>query len=328
MNTPLTRNAMSKNAMSKNAMSKNVRVLIALLCCAGALEALAACSTTSSAQGNDAAATTATETTRKPSTTVEAPPTTRPSTRPDTTIRETTVPPTTVPDTSVQFTTTTLPPNVEYVGPWLGTPLTAVGKDDGPATAAAQLRLNQLGFWTGDADGEYGFATTQAVMAFQKYLGLEASGKLDDETASWLTSFPERAHGASDDGTLVEVDKGKQLLFLIVDGKTTWTFNTSTGSEIAYSATNRNTGEIETGDAVTPDGLWKVNRERPNGWWEGDLGDIYRPKYFRGGIAIHGMTRVPNTPVSHGCVRLSVAAMDFIWDNDLIPLYTPVWVHE
>lgn len=307
------------NTPSKN----NVRALLTMLCCVGALEALTACSTTSSAQGIDSSAGSATETTAEdPTTTSEAPATTL---APTTTQPE----PTTTADVPPAApTTTNLPSNVEIVGPWLGTELVAVGKEDGPATAAAQLRLNQLGFWTGDADGEYGFATTQAVMAFQKYLGLEASGKLDEETANWLTIFPERAHGAADDGTLVEVDKGKQLLFLIVDGKTVWAFNTSTGSEISYSATNRNTGETETGDAVTPNGLWKVNRERPNGWWEGDLGDIYRPKYFRGGVAIHGMTRVPNTPVSHGCVRLSVAAMDFIWEHDLIPLYTPVWVHE
>ena len=133
-------------------------------------------------------------------------------------------------------------------------PIVAVGKSDGPDTALAQMRLMQLGFWTDNTDGDYGFATTQAVMAFQKYLGLEASGKLDEETAGWLTIFPERAHGAADDGTLVEVDKAKQLLFLIVDGKTTWTFNTSTGSEIAYVARNQNTGEAETGDAVTPNG--------------------------------------------------------------------------
>ena len=312
-------NGSRMNTPSKN----NVKTLVAMLCCVGALEALAACSTTSSAQGIDPSAGSATApTVEAPTTTSEAPTTTlRPTTtRPEPTT--TTEPPSNTP------TTTTLPSNVEVVGAWPGTALVAVGKDDGPATAAAQMRLNQLGFWTGDEDGEYGFATTQAVMAFQKYLGLEASGKLDEETANWLTVFTERAHGAADDGTLVEVDKGKQLLFLIVDGKTKWAFNTSTGSEISYSATNRNTGETETGDAVTPNGLWKVNRERPNGWWEGDLGDIYRPKYFRGGVAIHGMTRVPNTPVSHGCVRLSVAAMDFIWENDLIPLYTPVWVHE
>ena len=308
-------NGSRMNPPSKN----NVKTLVAMLCCVGALEALAACSTTSSAQGIDSSASSASETTVEDSTTT--------SQAPETTLAPTTTQsePTT---TTLPPTTTILPSNVEVVGAWPGTALVAVGKEDGPATAAAQMRLNQLGFWTGDEDGEYGFATTQAVMAFQKYLGLEASGKLDEETANWLTVFPERAHGTADDGTLVEIDKGKQLLFLIVDGKTTWTFNTSTGSEIAYSATNRNTGETESGDAVTPNGLWKVNRERPNGWWEGDLGDIYRPKYFRGGVAIPGMTRVPNTPVSHGCVRLSTMAMDFIWDNNLVPLYSPVWVHE
>ena len=223
--------------------------------------------------------------------------------------------------------TTTFVPIVEIVGPSAVT-LIGVGKDDGPDTAAAQRRLTELGFWNGEADGHYGFATTQAVMAFQKYLGLDPSGKLDDDTASWLTVFPEKAHGTADDGTLVEVDKAKQLLFIIQDGKTIWTFNTSTGTGIAYSATNRNSGGIDHGDAVTPNGLWKVTRERPNGWWKGDLGDIYRPKYFKGGVAIHGMTRVPNRPASHGCVRLSTAAMDFIWDNNLVPLGTPVWVHE
>jgi len=295
---------------------------VVALCCFGALATFSACSTTSSAQANDPTTVKETVAETVAETTIPAPTTT------ETTVPPTTVAPTTVPETTIPPTTTTLPLNVEVVGPWLGAPLVGVGKDDGPDTAAAQLRLMQLGFWTGDADGEYGFATTQAVMAFQKYLGLDPSGKLDQDTANWLTVFPERAHGTADDGTLVEVDKTKQLLFIIVDGKTKWAFNTSTGSEIAYTATNRNTGETESGDAVTPNGLWKVNRERPNGWWEGDLGDIYRPKYFRGGVAIHGMTRVPNTPVSHGCVRLSTMAMDFIWEENLVPLGTPVWVHE
>lgn len=296
------------------------------LCCVGALATFSACSTTTSAQDNDSttrpAATETAATTSVPDTAV-------PDSAPDTTVAET-VPeavPETVPETAEPTTTTTIPSIVEIVGPW-PVPIVAVGKESGPDTASAQLRLTQLGFWAGEGDGEYGFATTQAVMAFQKYMGLDPSGKLDQDTANWLTVFPERAHGQADDGTLVEVDKTKQLLFIIEDGKTIWAFNTSTGSEIAYSATNRNTGETETGDAVTPNGLWKTNRERPNGWWEGDLGDIYRPKYFRGGVAIHGMTRVPNTPVSHGCVRLSTMAMDFIWENELVPLGTPVWVHE
>lgn len=85
--------------------------------------------------------------------------------------------------------------------------------------------------------------------------------------------------------------------------------------------------KIERGDAVTPVGLHHVIRERPDGWWEGDLGEIYRPKYFVGGIAIHGSNSIPNYPASHGCVRVSVPAMDWIWEFGLVPIETPVWVH-
>ncbi|MEQ1874210.1 MAG: L,D-transpeptidase family protein [Ilumatobacteraceae bacterium] len=300
----------------------DLKRIVLALGCIGALATMSACSTTTSAQTNDP--TTAPETTTKPVTTVPK------TTDPRDTIPKTTQPATTVPETIPAITVPVLAPlavSVEVVGPSAAA-IVAVGKDDGSDTAIAKARLTQLGFFAGESDDDYDFATTQAVMAFQKYVGIEASGKLDEETAGWLTAFPEKAHGSADDGTLVEVDKAKQLLFIIVDGKTLWTFNTSTGSEIPYRSTNRNTGKPESGDSVTPNGVWKTNRERPDGWWEGDLGDIYRPKYFRGGVAIHGMTRVPNTPVSHGCVRLSTAAMDFIWENNLVPLGTPVWVHD
>ena len=43
---------------------------------------------------------------------------------------------------------------------------------------------------------------------------------------------------------------------------------------------------------------------------------------------MHGMTSVPGYPASHGCVRLSLPAMDFLWDTGLIPVGTPVWVHS
>lgn len=295
----------------------SLRSRISLLCLPLALAALgSACSSTSDAAPEDTSTTTSAAPTTVETTTTLAPTTTEEPTT------------TEAPTTTEGSTTTTLPANVEVVGAWPA-PLVAVGKGNGPDTAAIQMRLAQLGFWTGDADGKYGFATTQAVMAFQKYLGLEASGKVDANTAAFLTAFPERAHGQSDNGTLVEVDKKKQLLFIVVDGKTVWTLNTSTGSGIPYEAVNKNDPtKIEKGDAQTPPGLFKVNRERPDGWWEGDLGKIYRPKYFNGGIAIHGMTSVPNHPASHGCVRVSTQAMDFIWDSGLVPMGTPVWVHE
>jgi peptidoglycan hydrolase-like protein with peptidoglycan-binding domain len=276
---------------------------------------VSACSSASSAAPATEAPTTAATTTTVAATTTLAPTTTLPPT-------------TTQAPTTTAAPTTTLPKNLEIVGAFDGE-IKAIGSRNGPDTQVVQLRLAQLGFWNGQADGQFGFATSQAVMAFQKYLGLDPTGKVDDTTAKFLKNFTEKAHGQSDNGNLVEVDKKKQLLFLVQDGKTVWTFNTSTGSGIPYEAVNKkDPTKIEKGDAITPNGLFKTNRERPEGWWEGDLGKIYRPKYFRGGIAIHGMTSVPNHPASHGCVRLSLPAMDFIWDNNLVPLRTPVWVHE
>jgi len=208
-------------------------------------------------------------------------------------------------------------------------PVVGVGKSDGADTLRAQERLLELGFWVQDTDGDYGVTTTQAVMAFQKYYGLITDGVLGDQTAAMMTAATERPRGRADAGTLVEIDKGLQLLFFVVDGESRWVLNTSTGTEIAYDEPDKNTPDArQVGDSVTRNGLHDVYRERSEGWWEGDLGEIYRPKYFTGGIAVHGSNSIPDYPASHGCVRVSVPAMDWIWETELMPLDAPVWVHE
>jgi peptidoglycan hydrolase-like protein with peptidoglycan-binding domain len=207
-------------------------------------------------------------------------------------------------------------------------PLEPVGTSSGPATQRAQERLLELGFWVQATTGEYGATTRQAVMAFQKYYGLATDAVLGPITAAALSEAIERPTGRSTAGDLVEVDKSKQLVYIVRDGVTEWVLNASTGSEVPYEKNDQNTpGEIQTGDSVTRTGLFEVYREREEGWWEGDLGEIYRPKYFDYGIALHGANKVPDYPASHGCVRLSIPAMDWIWDNDIVPKGTPVWVH-
>ena len=206
--------------------------------------------------------------------------------------------------------------------------LDAVVATSGAGTKAVQERLLQLGFWLRHADGTYDTTTRQAVMAFQKFLGLEATGEVDIVTASFLRFTTVRGHGKANSGTLVEVDKAKQLLFIVRSGKALWTINASTGSGEKFDWFDPQAGITRHDKAVTPEGLFATTRERANGWWTGDLGKIYRPKYFSGGIAIHGMTSVPAVPASHGCVRVSLLAMDFIWDGGLVPLHTPVWVHQ
>ena len=266
-------------------------------------------------------------TTQLASTTTAAPTTTvAPTTAaaPTTTLATTT---TAAPTTTVAPTTTAPSPAIvpvaapEY-------PFVAVGSSGGGETARIQQRLLDLGFWNSGADGDYGPTTSQAVMAFQKFIGLEASGYVNQETADALTNARFRAHGLADAGTLVEIDKDKQLLFIVHSGRTLWIYNTSTGDGQPYEEVDQNTpGEVQKGVSVTRNGLHEVYRERPVGWWEGDLGRIYRPKYFSGGQAVHGSNNVPNYPASHGCVRVSIPAMDFIWESNIMPLHTPVWVH-
>lgn len=226
--------------------------------------------------------------------------------------------------------TTTLQPierRIIDVAP-LAVPLSAVGTSSGTDTIRVQQRLLDLGFWVQSTDGEYGVTTRQAVMAAQKYFGLSATASVDDETAAVLSAAADRPVATSIRGTLVEVDKSLQLAFFVVDGVTEWVVNVSTGSEIAYSEPNQNDpSKLEEGDSVTDNGLFHVNREREEGWWDGDLGSIYRPKYFNGGIAVHGSNSIPNYPASHGCVRVSTRAMDWIWANDLMPMGIAVWVH-
>ncbi len=207
-------------------------------------------------------------------------------------------------------------------------PIAAVGKADGEATATLQRRLLDLGFWLEGTDGTYGVTTRQAVMAFQKYNLLPATGIVDQATADSINAMPIRVVATAREGDLTEVDKERQLLFFVRGGVTLWALNTSTGNGEPYSEPDQNTpGEIATGIALTPDGTFKVNRQREEGWWEGDLGKIYRPKYFVGGIAVHGSGNVPNYPASHGCVRVTVKAMDYIWAQDLMPMKSKVWVH-
>ncbi len=291
------------------------------------------------------AATTSAATTAAPTVVPTAPPTASGSTAAAPTIATaapaavTATPDSTVPDTAIPATDTTVPatdaptpaptaaPDPNAVAP-LGAPLSAVGRKSGAATAAIQQRLTDLGFWVGDIDGSYGLTTTQGVMAYQKWAALNPSGSVDAKTATSLTTATSRAFSASKDADVVEVDKTKQLLFIVHGGKTVWVLNTSTGSGKAYSAPDQNTpGSTITGVAVTYSGNFSINRQRPDGWWTGDLGQIYRPKYFNGGEAIHGLGSVPNYPASHGCVRVSVPAMDFIWAANLIPLKMHVWVH-
>ncbi len=190
----------------------------------------------------------------------------------------------------------------------------------GPGVTGLQQRLLLMGFWLPGVDGKFGASTTQAVYAFQKANGLPRDGKIGPEDHPALNGGA-RPIAASTSGDLVEVDKARQLLMVIRGGAVQWAFNTSTGHNGNY------THGGSTHRAYTPEGRFTFDRQI-DGYRESHLGTLYRPKYFTSaGHAIHGSPSIPPYPASHGCVRLSNAAADFIWSAGLAPLGSPIWVH-
>ncbi len=230
----------------------------------------------------------------------------------------TTAPPSTT--TSVPPTTTTPPP------PTTTTTLPAAADgalelgESGAEVAALQARLDELGYWHGDSDGRYGQLTRQAVMAFQKAEGLGRDGVAGPATQAALAAAA-RPAPQEPAGDHVEIDLARQILLVVEGGQTRWVLNTSTGNGEAYAHPSGGTGV-----AVTPTGRFTIEREI-DGLREAPLGPLYRPKYFTGGIAIHGAGSIPATPASHGCARVTNAAMDLLWGSGVTALGTPVLVY-
>ena len=192
--------------------------------------------------------------------------------------------------------------------------------DKGDEVVALQERLTELGYWNGKADGNYGQLTQQAVFALQKAAGLTRDGVTGAKTRKALADGV-RPKPRSESGRWVEINKKRQLLMIVNDGKVEQILNTSTGSYEYYKG--------QDGDqhlASTPAGKFTVSRQI-DGWRNAPLGMLWRPKYFNGGIAVHGSHSIPPYAASHGCARLSISAMNWIWNNDKMPRGTKVWVY-
>ena len=167
-----------------------------------------------------------------------------------------------------------------------------------------QLAMNANGFWCGTVDGQFGELTQQAVYAVQKTHGRPRTGKID--LALWDSGLARVRARSRYTYTGIEIDKTRQLLLVVSGGYVQVALNTSTGngSRFYYS------GRWYT--AVTPSGTYRINRYGSNGWDYGALGGLWRPRYFNGGIAVHGSNFIPPYPDSHGCCRLSTRAQNYL----------------
>lgn len=205
-----------------------------------------------------------------------------------------------------------------YLGPMLH------AGDDGREVEELQARLGDGPFDPGPADGEYGPSTVAAVWALEKLAGVPLDGDwgpLDERAWDLLIEGkigrPEKSHEIR----WVEIDLSEQLLKVYDPGSTTPVLisHASSGSGVPWA------NEGHSGNSITPLGLFHIDR-RISGWRESSLniGRLYNPLYFNGGIALHGSGSVPLYPASHGCVRLPMHIADYLPSE--LPNGTPVHV--
>ncbi|MGB3763582.1 MAG: L,D-transpeptidase family protein, partial [Ornithinimicrobium sp.] len=190
--------------------------------------------------------------------------------------------------------------------------------DSGDGVLALQQQLSSTGYWLGTPDGGFGHLTQQAVFALQKAHGLSRDGVAGPNVhAAAAKGYLPKAVGGGD---LIEVHLNTQLLHVVRGGKTTMVLNTSTASGEKYEFKGTEyTARTRTGD-------FQVGYVDGSGWRDGELGEMWRPMFYSGNYAVHGSKSIPPWPASHGCSRLSVAAMDMIWKQGLMSMGSRVLV--
>ncbi len=196
---------------------------------------------------------------------------------------------------------------------------TAVGPGDaGPHVERLQFELTRNGFRPStEVDGVYGGGTYQAILAFQKHHGLDRDGIFQPEHWALLDETVTARYRS--EATRVEIDLGKQVLYLIEDHRVSAVLPVSSGNGAQYRNYSGNLVR-----AVTPEGRFEFYKQRDY-LHRSYLGAMYKPYYFRGGYAIHGSPSVPAGPASHGCVRVTNADMD--WLRPHLDLGMPVYVY-
>jgi len=179
----------------------------------------------------------------------------------------------------------------------------------GAEAKQASARLSEMGYGAG----------RNALIAFQKYEGRKATGQLTraDFEAIMNASAPE----ARDAGYRhVEVDLDRQVLLIIDDeGAVKKVLPVSTGSNKHYREKGMS------GMAYTPRGRFKIYAKIA-GWRKSPLGMLYYPNYFSDGLAIHGNSSVPDTPASHGCIRVPNSAAIDLYRR--MPIGTIVLIYD
>jgi hypothetical protein len=182
----------------------------------------------------------------------------------------------------------------------VSSPTVLMSGDRDPVVPILLRRLRRAHYLTPETTKRFSKPVSDVVLAFQKVNGLPRTAQMDLRTwRAFADAGPVKARSRSR-GTHLEVDKTRQVMMLVTNGKVRGTLHVSTGA---------------TGN--TPVGKWRIYAK--------GIGYLYRFMPFKGNFGIHGYVPVPPYPASHGCVREPMWAAD--WTYDRVSVGTRVIVY-
>jgi len=193
------------------------------------------------------------------------------------------------------------------------------------AVKALQNRLNYLHYYSGSADGYFGWSTMEAVWAFKEVQSGKAEPKNPDvvgPTMQRQLAHPKLPQVLIKNASWSRIEINKDVGVLVLYGHK----KIRLISHVSTAAFNRPDGS----GWVTPDGKYRALWFAA-GWVTGSLGSMWNPVVFtpNGAFAIHGEPNPPSTfgpdgvplnAASHGCVRIPMDIANFF--HNLIHIST------
>ncbi|NQV07718.1 murein L,D-transpeptidase [bacterium] len=208
----------------------------------------------------------------------------------------------------------------------IGLPAMDIGSE-GPDVVVLQNALAERGLYRGPIDGIYDSEVSYGVVTLKKVMDVERTFSFGPSDWQLLSRFelpklPDRP----DEPDRVEVDIGRQVLYVILDGEVETIVAISSGGSYTYFSPNQQTLV----SAGTPRGDFNLFHFA-TGWHCDPVTTwcIYNPWSFTPYYAIHGYGSVPAYPASHGCVRVTVTDADSLVGYLHVGIPLHIWdVHK
>ena len=187
---------------------------------------------------------------------------------------------------------------------------TAAHRTSNPGAGAVQTQLVALRYLPASAlTGRWDYRTSEALIAFQAWQGLQRDGEIGPQTLAALATAKPPTPRLKRAGAEIEIYRALGVTLLVDNGRVVRAIHSSSGKP----------------GFTTPAGRYRVYLKSTRHW--STQYHVWLPyaSFFNRGIAFHAYPDVPVYPASHGCVR--IPAPDAAQVYAFAALGTPVVVY-